>query len=111
MRSKIKFLLLLLLVGQQTYSQRATLNPSLWREIIQQPASTRIVSLLVKGNISIISQQTKLLGGTFKYAVKDIASVSLPIDKVNILQQVQGISRIEGLYGSGKLLDEMTLIN
>ena len=111
MRSKIKLLLLLLLIAQQGFTQRARLNPPLWKAVMMQPASSRIVSLLVQGEPSIIKDKTKLLGGTFKFSIDNFASISLPINKVKDLSQTPGIFRIEGLYGKGQTFDEKTLIN
>ncbi|HYV91255.1 MAG TPA: S8 family serine peptidase [Chitinophagales bacterium] len=111
MRSKIKFLLLLLLTAQYGFSQQAKLNPSLWREIMKQPVSSRVVSLLVQGDPGIVEQKIKLLGGTFKFSLNNISSVSLPLDEVITLAQTQGISRVEGLYGNGRTMDEVTNVN
>lgn len=111
MRSKIKLLLLLLLVGQQGFSQRAKLNPSLSRAVMSQPGSSQIISLLVQGDPSIVQEKTKSLGGVFKFSINNRASISLPLNKVIALSQADGITRIEGLYGKGQTLDEKTLIN
>lgn len=111
MRSKIKLLLLLVLIAHQGFSQRAKLNPSLFRAVMSRPASSQVVSLLVQGDPSVIRERTKLLGGTFKFSIDNIASVSMPINKVTALSQTEGISRIEGLYGRGQTFDEKTLIN
>src|SRR2546430_1245803 len=39
------------------------------------------------------------------------SSISLPLNQVIALAQTHGISRVEGLYGKGQLMDEKTLIN
>src|SRR5215217_4447165 len=111
MRSKIKFLSALFLLSTHAFSQRAQLNPSLWRAINEDQVSSEMVSLLAKGDVSIIEQSVKELGGRFKYYVGDIASVSLSLNEVNALAQISGIERIEGLYGNGQLMDDMTNIN
>src|SRR5437016_1377515 len=111
MRSKIKFLLLLLLTARYGFSQQAQMNPSLWREVMQQPVSTRVISLLVQGDTAIVEEETKLLGGTFKFSVNNISSISLPVNEIILLAQTRGILKVEGLYGKGKVMDEMTLVN
>ncbi len=111
MRSKINVLMLLMLVTQFAFSQSAKLNPSLFRALRSGEDDTRIVSLFVEGNIPIIQEKIKQLGGTYKYAIKNIASASLPLNKVNELSLSNDITRIEGLYGKGEMMDDMTLIN
>ncbi|MCY7409491.1 MAG: S8 family peptidase [Chitinophagales bacterium] len=111
MRSKIYVLMLMLFVSQFAFSQRAKLNPSLYREVIKENVSTRIVSLLVQGNVSSIKQKLRSLGGVYKYSVNDISSVTLPLNKIKELAEEKDIERIEGLGGNGVMLDEITLIN
>jgi len=109
---KITFLILLtLLLSFNTHSQRAQLNPTLYRAVTADEVASEIVSLFAQGNVNVVQQAVKELGGTFKYAVNDIASISLALDKVLWLAQTPGINRIEGLYGEGQLMDDMTNIN
>jgi hypothetical protein len=111
MRSKLKLLILLLLFVNVAFSQRAKFNPSLYREIIKTQENDRSISLLVQGDVSTVQQKTKELGGRFKYSVNSISSITIPLNKILILGEVNGINKIEGLYGTGALMDDMTLIN
>ncbi|MFI5134494.1 MAG: S8 family serine peptidase, partial [Chitinophagales bacterium] len=111
MRSKIIFLVPLLWYGTTAFSQSAMLNPELYRAVSSEDVSTRVISLLVQGDVNAIEQNVKQLGGNFKYSVNDIASVSLPLNEVLTLASVSGINRIEGLYGNGQVMDDKTNIN
>lgn len=70
-----------------------------------------MVSLLVQGDQETIAAAARNFGGYLKYSVEDIASINLPLNKVKELSAIAGIKRIEGLYGNGQLLDDMTFVN
>lgn len=92
-------------------SQRAALNPALYRAISDKGVSSEMTPLLAQGDVSVIEETIRSLGGKFKYAVSDIAAFALPLDQVLTLAETPGIERIEGLYGPGQLMDDMTDVN
>lgn len=112
MLRKVRLIFFFCLFPALVFSQqRAKMNTGLIKELITDSSSARIISLLVKGNIPTIEATAKQWGGNFKYFVSDIASISLPLNKVYKLAATPGILRIEGLYGTGQLMDDMTLVN
>lgn len=109
---KIQLICLLFLIPAVVYSQTvAHMNSGLVQSLAENPTSEQLVPLLVKGNMELINNQTKQLGGFFKYHVGDIAAIKLPLNKVPELAALKGIFNIEGLYGKGILQDDMTFVN
>src|SRR5689334_2823156 len=54
------------------------------------------INVLIKGNIDEIKAKMLEIGGTFGYAIgNSIASVLLPINKVNEIASLSSVSRIE----------------
>jgi len=111
MRSKILFLVALLVKSDGVFSQQALLNPELYRAVTNEDVSSQMISLLAQGDVNVIEQSVKQLGGVFKYSVSNIAAVNLPMNEVLTLANVSGIHRIEGLQGTGQTLDDKTNIN
>jgi subtilisin family serine protease len=87
------------------------MNGSLHRAVTADEVSEDTVSLLLQGDVTIAAAAVKALGGKYKYAVGNIASVILPLNRVMALSQTEGIEKIEGLHGPGSLMDDMTNIN
>jgi len=73
--------------------------------------SSTQVSILVKGDVNIIREEVKLMGGTFKYAAGDIASIIIPASMIRNLSNSPSVKRME----EGRLdlvpLNEQMLIN
>lgn len=87
------------------------MNLELRQAISQLPLSDRIVSLAVKGDPEQVAAFVRSNGGTFRFAVRNMSSVALPLNKVEELSRLPGIDRVEGLWGNGMVLDDMTLVN
>ncbi|HUM47165.1 MAG TPA: S8 family serine peptidase, partial [Chitinophagales bacterium] len=109
---KIQLICLLCLFPAFVFSQNmATMNPALVKALKEDPSSTRLVSLLVQGEPNAVQAAVKQLGGDLKYTVGNIAAIRIPFNKVKELAATKGISRMEGLHGTGQLMDERTLVN
>jgi len=67
--------------------------------------SDAIISVLIKGDIEQIKIYTQELGGKFKYAAKNIASISLPMNQLDQLIKKEGIEQIEISSGFGSMND------
>ncbi|MBA3647953.1 MAG: S8 family serine peptidase [Chitinophagales bacterium] len=89
----------------------ASMNTGLRRALSQPVNSGRMVSLIVKSNNPALEEITKESGGIYKFTIGNLSSISLPLNKINSFVKQRDIISIEGLYGSGKLFDEMTLVN
>jgi subtilisin family serine protease len=100
-----------LFIIHMAWSQRAALNPALYRAIRDKDVSSEMTPLLAQGDVTVIEEAIRSLGGRFKYSVSDIIAFTFPLDKVYALALCPGISRIEGLYGPGELMDDMTDVN
>ena len=97
---KIQFIFLLLFLPILLYSQHpARMNVQLIRAVNQQPSSARYVPLLVKGDPDKIKAACNAMGGFYKYAAGDIVALALPLNKVTLLAEQEGVFRIEGMYG------------
>ncbi|MFH1004259.1 MAG: S8 family peptidase [Bacteroidota bacterium] len=73
----------------------------------------KTIHLLVRGNVSEIEKFTKQYGGTFRYAVGDIASINLPVKNISTLAEKQFVKRIEAnnLFNKTKPLNDSMLIS
>jgi subtilisin family serine protease len=109
LRSKIALLLASLLLSAAAYAQRAVLNPGLINAI--ESGGTETVSLLAQGDADQIEMAARASGGWLKYSVQNISAVSLPLQQVYSFANTSGATRIEGLHGTGILLDDMTNLN
>jgi subtilisin family serine protease len=112
MLRKIQLIFLVCLFPGFVFSQtRLKYNTPLQHELQTDPFSQRMISVVVKGNIESIKTAVRQVGGTFKYHVNNVASVSLPLNQLHVLAAMKEVERIEGLYGEGHLLDDMTFVN
>jgi subtilisin family serine protease len=94
---KLIFILVLLLpficVAQMSDSRMST---DLYRLLEKESENqSQSVSLLVKGDITIIKKLTDSVGGTFKYSAGDIASVKLPLKSIQIFMENPLVKRLE----------------
>lgn len=112
MLRKIQLIYLVCLLPAFVFSQpRAQMNSGLLKALLSGDTSARCVSLLAQGDVTLINNAVKQLGGTSKYSVADIVAFCLPLNKVKQLAAKQGVSRLEGLHGKGQMMDDMTLLN
>src|SRR6187549_9133 len=108
MLRKIQLIFLVCLFPGFVFSQpRLKYNTGLQHELQKDPFSQRKISVVVQGNMDVIKTAVIHLGGTFKYRVNNVASVSLPLNQLPHLAAMKDVERIEGLYGEGHLLDDM----
>ena len=91
--------------------ERATINLSLRNYINENATSTEQLQLLVQGNEIAIQSSVKNLGGNFKYSVRDISAITLSVNKIFQLSEIEGVKRIEGRHGIGNTLDDHTDIH
>jgi len=75
--------------------QSAKMNFGLKRKIKAENNDSREISVLVKGNVDVIKAKTIELGGVFKNSAGDIASIRIPLNKIDILAKVADVQRIE----------------
>lgn len=81
------------------FSQEQTkLNYSLVKKILETNDPMRPAGLFVQGNIETIRTLTESLGGRFKYASGNIASIVLPVSKVNDLAGSPDVWLVEDNY-------------
>ncbi len=92
-----KYLLIpVLFITLAAFGQETTrLNYSLVKKIAESADPTRPLSVFIKGDVEQIKYHTIRLGGIFKYAAGDIASVSLPVAKVYEMAHAPGIEMME----------------
>ncbi|MDW8393324.1 MAG: S8 family serine peptidase [Chitinophagales bacterium] len=102
-------LLLALLWLLPAAAQQAIMNYEL-RQALRTDGQ-RTVSLIVEGPVDEVAEFVRARGGTFKFSVGRLSSVSLPLHQVDELSRLSGVRRIEGLHGTGQTLDDMTLLN
>jgi subtilisin family serine protease len=90
-----KILLILAVISFSGYAQKVKMNFSLQQKLSVSRSSDREISLFVKGDLNIIRTKTEELGGIFKYAAGPIASIRLPLSKINALASYAEITSIE----------------
>ncbi|MBL0103434.1 MAG: hypothetical protein IPP51_06535 [Bacteroidetes bacterium] len=109
-----KLLLILLLTGFSfsMLAQHSKLNFGIQRKMMDARQSNREITVLVKGDQSIIRQKTEELGGTFKFSAGDIASIRINVSKIRELAAVSEVKRIESSdYKVVPLNDQMVVNN
>ncbi len=77
----------------RTHSSK--MNSGLKRKLKTGNNEEREISVLVKGNVDIIRSKTIELGGVFKNSAGDIASIRIPMGKIEQLAKVAEVQRIE----------------
>jgi len=55
----------------------------------------QVLHVLVKGNLDVIQEEVRLAGGTYKFGLKNIASVSVPASAIRTMTANPDIKRIE----------------
>lgn len=88
-------LIITVLISLNSHSQIAKMNFGLKKKLMEKSATNRMISVLVKGNVDVIKSKAIELGGTFKYSAGDIASITLPLDKITELAKVAEVKQIE----------------
>lgn len=86
------FLFLFLFVG---FGQQSKLSFSIVKRLAEENNKNKLAALFVKGNVESVKAITLNNGGSFKYAVNDIAAINLPISKVALLAERNDVLRIE----------------
>ncbi len=73
--------------------------------------TAKSVSFLVKGDADQIAVAIKNLGGTFRYSIKDISSVSLPANQIAAFVQNEFVEQVEYSGAKGQTLNDSALVN
>ena len=89
----------------------AYFNSELIFYVQKQNNPDEILHLLVQGDVSAIEQFAQAHEGRIIYTVKDIASVRIRASYLNALLHANGIQRVEGYHGNGRILDDQTDIH
>lgn len=82
-------------VVQHQIVQPSKMNFGLKRKLLDKANDLREISVLVKGNVDEIRTKTTELGGVFKNAAGDIASIRIPLNKIEELAKIASVQRIE----------------
>ena len=77
----------------------------------QEKNINTVIDILIQGNIDEIKQEVTSVGGKFKYAAGDIASVSMPLNKISEMVSKKGIERIEAFSAGIHPLNDTMLKN
>lgn len=100
-------LIFLLYFYSTSYSQsKSRLNFWLKRYLEQVQDDTQQLHLLVIGDPQQIKTYVLQNQGHYKYALRDISSVSIPVNKVELLSQQTFVSRIEFSGVPGQVLND-----
>ena len=70
-------------------------NFSLAQKLNSDQLNTRIVSLFVQGDVSVVQRFAQNNGGRFKYSADDISSIELPLGAVTNLASMEEVKAIE----------------
>jgi len=108
---KIKFKLLIglfCLFGlQNSYAQHsAGMNLGLHLKVSENPESSELIWVLVKGNPTCIAEQTGLAGGQVITAAGDISSIRIPLNSLVSLLHNTCVERIEAYKENVKVLND-----
>ncbi|MBN8703169.1 MAG: S8 family peptidase [Bacteroidetes bacterium] len=93
--TRIFTFLLIILVTSISNAQTQKMNFSLALKLNSTASSSDLLSVFVKGNISIIKEITQQHGGNFKYAAGDIAAIQIPTKGIYALTQNSAVVKIE----------------
>ncbi len=106
---KILSLLMLAGFGHPAAAQQknSKLNPALIQELTQ--GNKQILSVLIKGNIPRIEKFLAANNGRILYFAGDIASVTLPLNKIKELSASSFVERMEFYHNKMKPMDDSSL--
>ena len=65
---------------------------------VSELRSAESLTLLVKGDPGLIEKAVISLGGTLRYSIGDISSITIPSDQLILFSGHSFVQRIEGLY-------------
>ncbi len=112
---RIKITLYLLFLTCLTFAQtNAPINLDLLFELqkLEQSGQTdKVLHVLVKGDLEVIENTVRSLGGTYKHGLKDIASVAVPASGIRRMMEDPDITRIEYYKVEAKLLGDFIRTN
>jgi subtilisin family serine protease len=111
MRKTLVFLFLFNSLFISLFAQSSKMSINLQRFISNKKTATQNISVLIKGNPQVIKQEVEAVGGKFKYSVKSICSVIIPISQIKNLLMNPSIERMEGGNYKIKILDDATDTN
>jgi subtilisin family serine protease len=89
------FAILPFLVVSSFAQNTGKMNFELARKTLDPAIRDQVVSVLIQGNIPQIKNALPGLGGKFKYAAGDIASISIPVKSIGILADKSYTKRLE----------------
>ncbi len=112
-----KLYLFFLLVFSFTFSSnpvsaqgRYNVNLDLHLELNSSKNTTKPLSVFVKGDLSKIQEAVRLAGGTYKFGLKNIASVVLPANSIIDFLEKPGVEKVEYYNVKGYALDSNDLM-
>lgn len=104
-------ILLVLMLGFSN-AQETKMSFKLVQLSEREANSSLQVSILVKGDVSVIREEVKLMGGSFKYAAGNIASIVIPASMIRNLCNNPSVQRMEeGRLDLVPLNDQMLINN
>ena len=108
----ISIIVLLVFTVGSTNAQDTKMSFKLLQLSQREANSSTQVSILVKGDINVIREEVKLMGGSFKYAAGDIASILIPSSMIQNLSNNPSVQRMEeGRLDLVPLNDQMLINN
>lgn len=107
---KILLVLFLLMILISNGSAQSKMNFDLIKKINADPSSLQLINIFVKGNPDIVKQLTLVNGGNYNYSSGDISVISIPINKILLLENNRSIQRIEAYTSHIKPLNDTMVI-
>lgn len=108
----ISVIVLLVFTLGSTKAQDTKMSFQLLQLSQREANSSTQVSILVKGDVNVIREEVKLMGGSFKYAAGNIASILIPASMIQNLSNNPAVQRMEeGRLDLVPLNDQMLVNN
>ena len=113
---KTKYLFHLILTSlialcQPVSAQQTKLSYHLAKLSNNEAQQSKVISILVKGNVDAIKEETSQSGGIFKYAAGNICSVNIPVWALKKLEKNNQIQRVEEGHIKVETMNDKMLIN
>lgn len=108
MKQLIKLQFVVLLFTNTHLLAQSKMNFNLAQKV---STSSTPIDVLVQGNIPTIQQLTETVGGTFKYAAGNIASIKIPASALANFANNKAVQRLEAYPQRNKPMNDTMLIN
>jgi subtilisin family serine protease len=100
-----------LAICQPVSAQQTKLSYQLAKLSNDEAQHSKVISILVKGYVNAIKEETIQSGGIFKYAAGNICSVNIPVWALKKLEKNNQIQRIEEGHIKVQTMNDKMLIN